>query len=146
MTEIEMIRDVDPHTLLAYKIVERAILDWRLITYGYKSGEKVSEAEIKGFLKSQWCEALLGGTCVNGEWVLKKLEEEKAMARGEIPRPEKKKKPPQKEITIDGRTENVYAWSRYLKVSTTTIYKWYNRKGRQFVEQWLTEVKRERGL
>ena len=145
MTEIQMIRECEPHTLLAYKVVERAILDWRLIIQGGKSATKVSESEIRGFLKSSWCDELLSGTCVNGEWVLKQLEEEMAEARGEIKKPEKKKRP-RMDITIDGKTGTIYEWAPALGVSKTAIYKWYNRKGRTFVENWLTEVKRERGL
>lgn len=145
MNELEMVREVDPHTLLAYKIVERAVLDWRLIIQGGKSAEKVSEAEIRGFLKSSWCEELLSGTCFNGEWVLQRLEEEMAEARGEIQKPKAMKKP-RKSITIDGRTASAYEWGHELGVCITTIYKWYNRNGRKFVERWLAEVKKERGL
>ena len=145
MTEIELIRECDPHMLLAYKVVERAVLDWRLIIQGGKSAAKVSEAEIRGFLKSSWCDELLSGTCFNGEWVLKQLEEELSEARGEIEKPEKKKKP-MMAITIDGKTASATKWGPELGVSITTIYKWYHAKGRKFVERWLTEVKRERGL
>lgn len=148
MNELEMIRECDPHTLLAYKIIERAILDWRLIIQGGKSAAKVSTSEIRGFLKSQWCEELLSGTCFNGEWVLQKMEEEleQSSVQPAKEEPKTRKKPMRKPITIDGRTASAHTWSRELGVGLTAVYRWYNQNGREYVEQQLTAIKREHGL
>ena len=147
MTEIELIRECDPHMLLAYKIVERAILDWRLLIQG-RSAAKVSVDEIRGFFQSDWCAELLSSTCFSGERVLSVLEKELARSpvKAKKDEPKQRKKLARKPITIDGRTASAHTWSRELGVGLTAVYRWYDQNGREYVEQRLTAIKRGRGL
>lgn len=125
----------DPHRLLACKIVEQAVLDWRALIRGKNAGAMSSIDEIKCFLQGTWCEQLLSFTDLDGEWVLCRLE-------AEADRSHKSRKM----LTIDGRTENIFTWSKELGVDNRQVYKMYKRQGRAYVESRLAAIKRERDL
>lgn len=142
MNDFKMTSACDPHGLLACKIVQQAVIDWRKLNRGEDAGVKTSKEEIRRFLLSVWCEELLAGTGIDGEWVLNKLEEELEQ-EGE---PECGKKSAKKLLTIDGRTATVHAWCKELRLDNGMVYKWYNRQGRRYTERRMAEIKRERGL
>lgn len=145
MNDFEMASTLDPHALLAVKIVERAVFDWRLLMQG-SDISKVGFDEIRSFLKGRWCAKLLSSTDVTGEWVLQKLEQELAREGCCVEKlvPEERKMGNKKDITIDGRTATVYRWCKELRIDTKLVYKWYNQNGRSYTEQRLAEIKRWR--
>lgn len=148
MNDFEITSALDPWSLFAYKIIERAVYDWRLLMHGCPPDTKVSMDEIRHFLKSRWCADLLDGFCVSGEWVLQKLEEELA---GQDFRKEKslvneRKMANKKVVTVDGKTASIYNWCKVLGLTNGTVYKMYNDRGRKVCEQYLADVKKRRGL
>lgn len=146
MNEIQMLEVLDPYSLFAYKIVERAVYDWRLLMQGSSVGGKVSMEEIRQFLKSQWCAELLDGTCVTGEWVLKMLEDElKRLGPADTMMPTERKMQNKKAVTVDGVTASIYSWCKKLKMDDQAVYRMYRDKGREYCEKYLTGVKRRRG-
>lgn len=78
MNDFQMTSACSPFGLLACKIVQQAIVDYRALLRRQTAGAKSSMEEIRRFLKSQWCDDLLSFTEVNGEWVLHMLEHEAA--------------------------------------------------------------------
>ena len=144
MNEIQMLEVLDPYSLFAYKIVERAVYDWRLLMQGSSVGGKVSMEEIRQFLKSQWCAELLDGTCVTGEWVLKMLEDELKRLSPTMESSDRKCQK-KKVVTIDGVTVSISKACRDLGIRNQAIYKMYERHGRKYCEKYLTGVKRRRG-
>ena len=145
MNDFEMNSILDPHALLAVKIVERAVFDWRLLMKGSKIA-KVGFDEIRGFLTGAWCAKLLSSTDVTGEWVLQKLEQEFIREGCCVEKlvPEERKMGNKKAITIDGRTASVYRWCQELRIDTKSAYRWYKNRGRSYTEQRLAEIKRWR--
>ena len=79
MNDFEMTSACNPYGLLACKIVQQAIVDYRALLRGSNRGEKVSFDEIRCFLLGQWCDDLLSFTDVTGEWVLSLLERENGL-------------------------------------------------------------------
>ena len=134
MNDTTMLRACDPFGALACKIVERAILDWRLLLGGMSAGASTMD-EIRSFLQSDWCGGLLSFTEVDGAWVLNMLERESESIA-------KKKRM----VTVDGRTDTIYAWCTELGVPCWRMYKMYDNQGRAFAEQYLAGIKRVRGL
>lgn len=134
MNDFKMLSSCSPYGLLACKIVEQAVLDWRKLINGKSAGHMSSMEEIRNFLKSAWCEELLAPTGVDGAWVLGKLEAEASVERGT------------RMLTLDGRTENVNTWCRLLAIPGWRVYKMYDIHGRAFTENAMTALKRERGL
>ena len=78
MNDFQMTSACSPFGLLACKIVQQAIVDYRVLVRKKTAGAKAGVEEIRRFLRSQWCDALLSYTEVNGEWVLHMLEHEAA--------------------------------------------------------------------
>lgn len=134
MNDFEIASACDPFGLLACKIVEQAIHDYRALLRG-SGRSNTNFAEIRRFLLSQWCDDLLSFTDVDGKWVLKCLDKE-AETLG----------PRKVALTIDGRTENAKTWCKELGVSPNNVYRWYHEKGRKFVEDVLSTIKKEKGL
>lgn len=135
MNDFQMMSACGPFGLLACKIVEQAILDWRALIRGKNAGAMSNLEEIKRFLRGTWCEELLSFTDLDGEWVLAQLEKEA-----------NKVCETRKMITIDGCTRNLATWCRELGISDTSAYKAYRRFGRAYVEVRLAGIKREKGL
>lgn len=147
MNDFEITSALDPWSLFAYKIIERAVYDWRLLLQGVHPDTRVSMEEIRRFLKSGWCDELLEGFCVNGEWVLKQLEQERDSKEfGEEKMLKERNMSNRKSVTIDGKTASVYGWCKMLGIDNCAVYKIYNEQGRKACEQHLTGVKRRRGL
>lgn len=134
MNDFKMLSACNPYGLLACKIVERAILDWRLLLGGVSAGMSNMD-EIRCFLQSGWCEDLLSFAEVDGAWVLNMLERESESLA-------KKKRM----VTVDGRTDTIYAWCAELGVSCGRMYRMYDNQGRAFAEQYLAGIKRVRDL
>lgn len=134
MNDFEIASACDPFGLLACKIVEQAIHDYRALLRGSGRGNANLE-EIRRFLRGPWCDVLLSCTDVNGEWVLKRLDKEA-----------EKIEPRRRMLTVDGRTATVKTWCRELGVSDTNVYRWYHKGGRKFVEDVLSTIKKEKGL
>lgn len=138
MNDFEMTSACNPYGLLACKIVEQAILDYRALMRGCGRGN-ANFAEIRRFLLSQWGDDLLSFTDVDGAWVLRMLDREAP--------PEKKVERQARMLTIDGQTKALHTWCRELGVpSSTWLYKMHRERGREFVVEHLTAIKRERGL
>lgn len=135
MNDFKTTSACSPYGLLACKIVEQAILDWRALIRGKSAGAMSNLDEIKMFLRGTWCEDLLSFTDLDGEWVLAQLEKE-----------ENKVCETRKMITIDGRTRNLATWCKELGISDTPFYKAYRRFGRAYVEVRLAAINREKGL
>lgn len=135
MNNFKMVCACDPFGLLACKIVEQAIIDWRALIRGKSAGAMSNLDEIKMFLRGTWCEELLSFTDLDGDWVLAQLEKEEDLVCKT-----------RKMITIDGRTKNLSAWCKELGISDTPFYKAYRRFGRAYVEIRLAGIKREKGL
>lgn len=147
MNDSAMVAACTPYGLLACKIVEQAVLDWRAMINGRSENANCNYTELRQFLKSAWCAELLSVADLDSDWVLHHLEVEMERERNCARDPKAKKQQPiRKPITIDGRTASAHTWSRELGVDLTSIYTRYRRDGRTFVEHWLTEIKRERGL
>ena len=141
MNDFEMVSKCDPFGLLACKIVEQAILDYRALVRGRSVESKISKEEILRFLKSQWCDELLSFTEVNGHWVLWMLEHEKPMKKERAAL--KNAKHP---VTIGDRTAPLWTWCNELGLCQTTGYRKYKKHGREYVESWFAAVKTARGL
>ena len=139
MNNVAMTAECSPYGLLACRIVEQAIFDYRALMRSRTAGAKSGIDEIRHFLRSQWCDYLLSYTDVNGEWVLAQLEKEPVA-------PKKKFVRGGHVATIDGRTATINTWCRELGVSTTYAYRIYNQQGRECAEALLAAVVRERGL
>lgn len=137
MNDFQMSSACSPYGLLACKIVQQAIVDYRAPLR--RGGAKSSMEEIRRFLKSQWCDDLLSFTEVDGGWVLHMLEREAETKRetGREPRM----------VTIDGQTKGLHTWCRELGIASSTwMYEKYRECGREFVEERLTAIKRRRAL
>lgn len=144
MNEIQMLEALDPYSLFAYKIVERAVYDWRLLMQGGHI-PTVDMDEIRGFLTGPWCAELLDGTAVSGEWVLKMLEDElKRLGPADTMMPAERKMQNKKVVTVDGVTASIYSWCKKLKMDDQAVYRMYRDKGREYCEKYLTGVKRRR--
>lgn len=129
MNDFQISSACNPYGLLACKIVEQAILDWRALIRGKTAGATSSLEEIKHFLLGQWCEDLLSFTDVDGEWVLERLlKEEDRVCQT------------RKMATVAGRTENLHVWCNELGLSKTAVYKAYLEQGREYVERRLTSI------
>ena len=148
MNDFEITAALDPWSLFAYKIIERAVYDWRLLLQGVHPDPRVSMEEIRRFLESGWCDELLEGFCVNGKWVLKQLEQERNSKEfGEEKMfANERNMSNGKSVTIDGKTASVYGWCKQLGITHGDVYKLYNARGRQACEKYLSDVKRRRGL
>lgn len=142
MNNAKMQAECNPYRLLACKIVEQAVFDWRALMRGQSAGEKSSLDEIERFLLGPWCEELLGFTDdVSGVWVLQQLEREtgrtkKPAARKTVKRP----------LTICGRTAPLKTWCNELGISATTGYRLYATHGREYVEARFAAIKEVHGL
>lgn len=143
MNEIQMLEALDPYSLFAYKIVERAVYDWRLLMQGGHI-PTVDMDEIRGFLTGPWCAELLDGTAVSGEWVLKMLEDELERLSHTMESSDRKGQK-KKVVTIDGVTVSISKACGDLGIRDKAIYKMYERHGREYCEKYLTGVKRRRG-
>ena len=62
MDDVMTVTGFDPYRLLAYKIVERAIYDWRGIVRGETESARKNRVEIEQFLLGRWCSVLLSFT------------------------------------------------------------------------------------
>lgn len=124
-----------PFGLLAFKIVEQAIMDYRALLRGKTVGYQTSIDEIRHFLKGPWCEELLSFTEVDGDWVLERLDKEEAQIASR-----------KRLLTIDGRTENLNVWCNELGVSSSRAYKIYKAQGRRYMEARMASIKKEKGL
>ncbi len=135
MNDFKMLEACSPYGLLACKIVEQAVLDYRALLRGKSVGYQISLDEIRRFLQGPWCEGLLSFTEVDGDWVLERLcaEEEKLASRKRL-------------LTIDGRTANLNVWCNELGLSNSRVYKMYKMQGRRYVEERLAAIKKEKGL
>lgn len=132
MMDIVLLGDSqNPWSLLAYKIVERAIYDWRGLCRGDAESAKKNYSEIRSFLTGVWCEDLLSFTDITGEWVLMRLENERKKERRHL-------------ITVCGVTKPIHTICKELGVCTNTAYYWYKTKGQEYTEQKLTDIKRRR--
>ena len=140
MNDFEMTSACNPYGLLACKIVQQAIADYRSLLRGEKGvGVQTGLDEIRRFLLGPWCDTLWSFTDVNGEWVLRMLERE-AVPKKDIGRS-------QRPVTIDGQTKGLHTWCKELGIkSNTRMYEKYRECGREFVEERLAAIKRERGL
>lgn len=140
MNDFKTTSACNPYGLLACKIVEQAILDYRALVRGHNAGVQTNFEEISRFLRSAWCDNLLSFTNVSGEWVLDMLEREGV--------PEKAVYRHTRMLTVDGQTKPLHTWCRELGMpgSSTRIYKLYEKHGRRYVEEQLTAIKRGRGL
>ena len=134
MNDFKKLQACSPFGLLACKIVEQAVLDYRALMRGYFV-EKCSLEEIRRLLEGPWCEELLSFTDVDGGWVMAQIdrETEEIMPRS-------------KPLTIDGRTENVYTWCKELGVDPSTVYRMYRSFGRVEAERHLAAIKKEKGI
>lgn len=74
MNDFEMSSACSPFGLLACKIVQQAILDYRVLLRGGRIRGYANIGEIRRFLQGSWCEELLSFTDVDGRWVLEQLE------------------------------------------------------------------------
>ncbi len=137
MNDFDMCCACSPYGLLACKIVQQAIIDYRALLRGENRGEKVSFDEIRRFLLGQWCDDLLSFTEVNGVWVLNLLEKEAENVE---------KREQFLSITIDGRTATISEWCKEIGLSYSWHYKLYQKYGRQYVERRIADIKREKGL
>lgn len=135
MNNFKMTEACSPFGLLACKIVEQAVLDYRALLCGKSVGYQTSIDEIRHFLQGPWCEELLSFTDVDGDWVLERLDKE-AERLGRT----------RKILTIDGRTANVLTWCKELGLQNGDVYKMYRKQGRRYVEARLAAIKREKGL
>ena len=133
MNDFDMCCDCSPYGLLACKIVQQAIVDYRALLRGENRGEKVSFDEIRRFLKGQWCDDLLSFTEVTGEWVLNLLEKETVDQRKRF-------------VTVDGRTATIGTWCKELGLNPGGYYTLYHKYGRRYVEKSLSAKKRAKGL
>lgn len=134
MNSFNMESACDPWGLLAAKIVQQAVMDWRMITMGKNPGDRGTVEEIREFLEGRWCEDLLSITGLDGEWVLGMMETEL------------KKRGMHRLVTVDGQEASICAWCRKLGIDNGPVYKWYQRGGRAYAEKRLEQIKRERGL
>ena len=141
MNDATMMAACNPYGLLACKIVEQAILDYRALVRGRSGGGQISKEEIRHFLKSQWCDDLLGFTEVNGNWVLWMLEHEKPMKKEQAALKNVKRP-----VTIGDRTAPIWTWCNELGIDKTKGYRRYKKYGREYVESWFAAVKTARGL
>jgi hypothetical protein len=141
VNDFELTSACTPFGLLACKIVEQAILDYRALTSGRSLNSQTSIEEILHFLKSQWCDDLLGFTELNGNWVLWMLEHEKPMKKEQAGL-----KYAKRPVTIGDRTAPLGTWCNELGISQTTGYRMYKKYGREYVESWFAAIKTARGL
>lgn len=138
MNDFEMTSACNPFGLLACKIVQQAIMDYRALLRGQNFGEKTNLAEIRRFLRSQWCDDLLSFTEVDGAWVLSMLEREG--------KPTKEVERHSRMLTIDGQTKALHTWCRELGMDSKKIYRMYARQGERYTARHLAALRKERGL
>lgn len=139
MNDAKMIAACDPHRLLACKIVERAVLDWRAAAHSKSDHARFRMDEIRTFFRGKWCAELLSFSDMDGEEILARLERETPKLKNKAARGDRV-------ATIDGRTAPVGTWCRELGTHATGIYRQYKEHGREFVEKKLAAIKREKGL
>lgn len=72
---------IHPHMLLANEIVLRAIEEWKSLCRGAQECASVNFGELRGFFKSEYCDLLLHGTGLTGEYILTELEDLKEAMR-----------------------------------------------------------------
>lgn len=131
MDDVMTVTGFDPYRLLAYKIVERAIYDWRGIVRGETESARKNRVEIEQFLLGRWCSVLLSFTdAVDGYWVWDNLLHEQHKKR-EI-----------RTATVGGRTMSLYAWGKKLGLNTGALNGYYKAHGKAETEEKIAEMMR----
>ncbi len=139
MNNTTMTGSCNPYGLLACKIVERAVLDWRAAARYKSDSARFRMDEIRTFFRGKWCAELLSFSDMDGEEILARLERETVKLKNKAARGERA-------VTIDGRTAPIGTWCRELGVCATHIYKLYKEHGCECAEKKLAAIKREKGL
>lgn len=138
MNDFEMASACTPYGLLACKIVERAVLDWRSSHHGESDTARFRLDELRTFFRGRWCSQLLTVADMDGNEILARLEREQP-----------KRKAGRRNaclVTVDGETTTIGVWCRRLNMEGSYLYNKYRQRGRAYVEEWLTEFKKGRGL
>lgn len=131
MDDVMTVTGFDPYRLLAYKIVERAIYDWRGIVRGEKESARKNRIEIEQFLLGRWCSVLLSFTdAVDGYWVWDNLLHEQH------------KKRETRTATVNGRTMSLYAWGKKLGLNLGALNGYYKAHGKEETEEKIAEMVR----